>query len=235
MEYIEGEQLWPLLSKATETERAQLLTRFCELFVQLHALDWQPFNDDPGLTAPYHFIDQWLARSRAYLQHFPEIQEGTEPALAWIAARCDAVACERPSPVHLDYHPANVLLRPDGSAIVIDWTGFAVSDYRFDLAWTLILANAYEDAAVRDQILQTYERIAGRDVEQLACFEVIASLRRLIGISISLQSGPEQMGMRPEATSIMQQQMPAHARVYATYMGHTNIPLPFFEKHLLAL
>ncbi len=49
-------------------------------------------------------------------------------------------------PVHWDYHPGNVLLRDDSSAVVIDWTQIDVSDPRFDLAWTLLLVSSYEGA-----------------------------------------------------------------------------------------
>jgi aminoglycoside phosphotransferase (APT) family kinase protein len=225
MEHIDGEQLWSLIANLPED---QWLTLFCRLFVQLHALDWRPFSDEQTVADPYHFIDQWLERGRHYLQQFPQIQE-MQRVLEWLEARRGQMACLRPSPVHMDFHPANILVRPDGSAVVVDWTGFAVSDYRFDVAWTLVLAGAYEGAAMRNQILDRYEQLAGAKVEQLALFEVVACLRRLLGVSVSLLLDPEQMGMRPEATAMMRQQLPAHKRVAELLIEHTGIQLPQLE------
>jgi aminoglycoside phosphotransferase (APT) family kinase protein len=231
MEYIDGVQLWSLISKSSREQLPQSLTLFCRLFVQLHALDWRLFSAEPAeqiATNPYHFIDQWLARGRAYLQQFAQIQH-MQPVFTWLEAHRDQMACPRPSPVHQDFHPANILVRSDGSAVVIDWTGFAVSDYRLDLAWTLVLAYAYEGAAMRDQILNGYEHLAGAKVEQLALFEVVACLRRLLGVSVSLLSDPQQMGMRPGAAAVMRQQFPIHQRVADLLSERTGIKLPGLE------
>lgn len=43
MEQIEGEMMWPVLDRARPDQAAALITQFCELFVQLHALDWHDF------------------------------------------------------------------------------------------------------------------------------------------------------------------------------------------------
>ncbi len=61
MEKIEGQVLWPLLFDSSQEKQQELLTLFCELFVQLHALEWQPFVDDLeryDTGDPYIFIDQ---------------------------------------------------------------------------------------------------------------------------------------------------------------------------------
>jgi hypothetical protein len=54
---------------------------------------------------------------------------------------------------------------PQVYAVVIDWTRFAVSDYRFDLGRTLLLVNAYPGPAERRAILQGYEKRAGAPVD----------------------------------------------------------------------
>jgi aminoglycoside phosphotransferase (APT) family kinase protein len=43
MEGIEGELLWLLIDRSTPRQAKTLLTRFCELLVQLHSLDWRSF------------------------------------------------------------------------------------------------------------------------------------------------------------------------------------------------
>jgi len=57
--------------------------------------------------------------------------------------------------------------------MVIDWTSFDVTDSRFDLAWTLVLAHAHGWSGLRDQIFQDYQRHTGVQVEQIEAFEAI--------------------------------------------------------------
>jgi aminoglycoside phosphotransferase (APT) family kinase protein len=233
MERIEGELLWPLLSAAPETQQREWLSRFCRLFVQLHRLDWTPFVEDAARyerEGPYSFVDDWLARMRAYAGRF-EVA-GFLPALAWLEARRAQVPCQRPAPVHWDFHPNNVLVRPDGALAVIDWTQIQLSDARFDLAWSLLLTGSHAGMAWRDLILQEYERWAGAGVEQLAFFEVAACFKRLASVAISLLYGPEKLGMRPEAVALMKQQLGSIRRVYDLLLERTAIELPEVERLL---
>lgn len=233
MECIEGQEMWLLMSKMPQAEWQPLLTQFCQLFVQLHALEWRPFRQTTNTPGPYDYIDRWLEYGRTLPQTNP-FGEELQPVLNWLEVRREQMACLRPSPIHQDFHPSNIIVRPDGSAVVIDWTNFSISDFRFDLAWTLMLADAYEGTAARDGILQTYEQVSGRPVERIECFEVVACLRRLLDVSTSLSAGPEQLGMRAEATAAIQQQMPAHRRVYSLLVKRTGIHLPSLENLLLS-
>jgi aminoglycoside phosphotransferase (APT) family kinase protein len=165
MERIEGGSMYGPFLQAPEPEQRELLTLFCTLFLRLHRLDWRPFEERSVAQDPFFFIDRWLQRTRETIARFE--LPGFLPLLPWTQARREALACPRPSPVHRDFHPDNILLRPDGSPAVIDWTGFRVSDYRFDLAWTLVLADAHVGSSYRDAILQEYERLASAEVEQL--------------------------------------------------------------------
>jgi aminoglycoside phosphotransferase (APT) family kinase protein len=227
MKRIRGELLWPLMIHAPAGEGEDLLTLFCELFVDLHYLDWEQFDDEVAhsdVENPYRFVDRELSGGRAFLSQFQ--MAGFEPVLAWLESRRDQVPCHHPSPVHLDFHPGNILLRDDGSAVVIDWTQFGVSDSRFDLAWTLLLVGTHESMEWRDAILQEYERLARAHVEQLEFFEVFACAKRLSSVAISLSEGPEKMGMRPEAVALMKQQMGAMERVHNLLQDRTGISVP---------
>lgn len=236
MERIDGQMMWRLLSDSSERRQEELLALFCDLFVRLHALEWRPLADDAGRysTGDQHtFVDRWLRTARDSLKRFPMID--FLPAVEWLEKRRDELPCLRPSPVHQDYHPANVLLRDDGSAVVIDWTGFDVSDSRFDLAWTLVLAHAYSGAEMRNRILREYERLAGVRVGQMECFEVFACLRRLFDLSVSLLDGAERRGMRPGAVTLMKQQGGAHKRVYDLLLERTGIRITAVERLFASL
>ena len=138
----------------------------------------------------------------------------------------------RPSPIHMDFHPGNVLLRDDGSAVVIDWTGFDISDSRFDLAWTLLLVSTHEDEEWRDLVLQEYERQAGIRVEQRAYFDVAACARRLFSVVLSLSEGPEKLGMRAGAVTMMKQQMGSIKRVHGLLQERAGIRVPEVDRLL---
>jgi aminoglycoside phosphotransferase (APT) family kinase protein len=226
MEYIKGEVMWDLLGKAPADCQAQLLDQFCRLFVQLHKLDWKQFDDCLPSDDPFYFIDQWLDEAPRILQNFPIV--AGSPFLEWVAARRGLLACAYPSPVHQDFHPGNILVIPDDGAKVIDWTNFAVTDPRFDLAWTLMLAHAYGWPGLRDQILQGYQRHAGKPVEQIEVFEAIACARRLLDLTVSLTKGAQRMGMNAQAVEAMRANMEAHRRVYRLFIERTGLQIQTF-------
>ena len=155
---------------------------------------------------------------------------GFLPIVAWLEERREAVSCLHPSLVHGDFHPNNILLRDDGSAVVIDWAGLQVSDPRFDLAWTLLLVSTHGHVAWRDYILQEYARLSGAGVEQIEWFETFACVRRLRVVTISLSEGPEKLGLRPDAVARMRQQMGAIQQVYVLLRQRTGIRVAEVER-----
>ena len=233
MERILGEQMGALLSRSSSARRAELLALFGQLFVRLHRLDWRLFVPDPAPYADrYLFVDRWLGMARGILEG--SAYADLLPVVAWTEERRDRLPCARPAAVHQDLHPGNVLLRADGSAVVIDWTSVEVSDLRFDLAWTLMLADAYEGPAARAAMLREYERWAEAPVEEIACFEVCACARRLFDIASSLTEGAESRGMRREALAGMRQARPLQ-RVYAMLRERSGLRLARIEELLATL
>jgi len=236
MERIEGQELAPLMFGAPKERQQRLLTLFCELFVRLHRLDWRPSTCHVtcgDMDDPYAPVDRELNRWRAYLDRFQS--SAFLEVLEWLESRREQVPCLRPSPVHWDYHPGNVLLRDDGSGVVIDWTQLDISDPRFDLAWTLVLINSYRGSEWRERILREYERLAEAPVQQIEYFEAAACFKRLGSVVVSLLHGPEKMGMRPEAQARIRQDMEASKRVYDLLLERTDIRLPEVEGLLASL
>lgn len=228
MELIPGEVMWDLLDKVPADRQEQLIDQFCRLFVELHGLDWKQFDDNLPGDKPFFFIDRWLDEARGTLQNFPEVD--VSPFLEWVTARRDLFACERPSPEHHDFHPGNVLVKADGSASVIDWTGFNVTDSRFDLAWSLVLAHAHGFPTWRDQIFKGYQRHAEKPVEHIEAFEAVACARRLFDLTISLTQGAQRMGMNAQAVEAMRASMDAHKRVYRLFVECTGLQIEAFDN-----
>ena len=228
MEYIQGEVMWRLLDNSSDEKQKQLLDQFCGLNVQLHSLDWKLFDDSLPTDDPYFFIDQWLDQARDVIQRFPDFD--ASPFLDWVTAHHDLLACERPSPIQQDFHPGNILLRADGTAMVIDWAHFAVSDFRFDLSWTLVLTHAHGWAGMRDLILKGYESHLGKSVEHIETFEAIACARRLFDLTISLTLGPEHLGMTAQAIDSIRSKMDGHRRVYRLFIERTGLHIKAFDE-----
>lgn len=228
MEYIPGEMMWELLDRADEREQARLIDQFCQLFVRLHELDWRQFDSSSPIREPFTYIDRWLENAYRVLNNFPQVD--ASQFLEWITERRESFACERPSPTHQDFHPGNILVSEGDQPFVIDWTSFEVTDPRFDLAWTLVLAHAYGMPGLRDQIFQGYQRYAGKPIEQIEAFEAIACARRLLDVAVSLTQGAHNMGMNSQATEVMRANMEPHQRVYRLFYERTGLQNKVFEN-----
>jgi len=204
------------------------LRQFVELFRRLHTLDWRPYWDELDVLdppdQPYFHFDRQMAQFNHYFATHD--LEALGAVMAWLEAQRDQVPCERGSVVHYDFHPDNILADADGKLYVVDWTSALISDYRFDLAWTLTLALAYGGADRRDMILNEYLRQMGAAVPGLAVFEAAAITRRLGFVMLSLGAGPEQMGMRPEAVDAMRRDKVPLTRIYQHLVSLTGIELP---------
>ncbi|MBN1642063.1 MAG: phosphotransferase family protein [Anaerolineae bacterium] len=235
MERIDGEPLGVVADRASLPEKRALLTRFCHMFADLHALDWRPFAPDVSLYEALgasgilrRQLAQWHAFTHALQNHT------FDPVFAWLEERVASIRCGSPAVIHMDYHPRNVLLAEDGAAYVIDWTNVDVLDHRLDLAWTLLLTSAYGHPEMREIVLDAYQRVAGHEVEQIDYFEVMACARRLFSILVSLGAGAETLGMRPGAEAMMKNR--AHiASVYDWLCARTALRIPEVEGLLSAL
>jgi aminoglycoside phosphotransferase (APT) family kinase protein len=236
MERIEGEVLGALLPRMRPEERERELDRLCRLLFRLHALPAEDFHDlVPGIDPsdplePIRRVRRSL--TRAITEHH---LVGFRPVLDWLASREASLACPRLSAAHLDFHPYNVIRSPDDRLTVLDWTAFTVTDARLDLAWTLVLAHSFEGERLRTRILRGYEAAAGAKVCEIDAFEVTACVRRLVDLLVSLESGPEARGMRPDAVSAMRKMEGAHRRVYELLRDRTGIGVPEAEKMLAEL
>ena len=226
MEYIQSEMMWELLDTSSQGRQEELIDQFCRLFVQLHALDWKLFDYTLPVNDPYLFINRLLDDIRRGLQNNPGID--ISPFFDWVASHLELYACTNPAPSHRDFHPGNILVR--ASAVVIDWTNFAVTDPRFDLAWTLVLAYAHGRPGLRDEIFQCYQRHAGKKVEQIETFEAFACAQRLVHLSVSLTQGAQQMGMNAQATDAILASMEAHKKVHCLFVERTGLHIKALEK-----
>ena len=233
MEKIEGDTLSRRIYESSQEKQRELVTLFCQLYVDLHNLDWQPLVPDAASYQTDGFIASWAADRLPFIE---QVLPGVfDSVIAWVQARSGDITCQRLSITHGDFHPNNILLRDDGAAFVIDWPNIDIADYRFDLAWTLLLLSTEWSPDSRDIVLKEYERIAGQPVEDIEFFDVIACTRRLFDIAASLSSGAATLGMRPDAEAEMRGKVKQIRAIYAQLQEITGCTLPEIERLIASL
>jgi len=234
MERIKGHNMLEDFLEGSEEQRRSLMTIFMKLFVHLHNLDGArlfPGAFDINDTTAY--INRTLDSARKNIRE--NRVDWLEPVPDWLDKHKNDVSCERLSIIHGDFHPNNIMLRENGSPVVIDWGAIAIGDYRVDLAWTILLSSTYTDPGLRKTMLQAYQEISRRKIRDFEFFEVMAIFRRLRDVSVSFKSGAEEMGMRPEAVEKMRQDSEHLRRVYNLLSERTGLRVPEFEELLNAL
>ncbi len=229
MEYIPGEQMWPLIDREQEQVGQTLLGQFSRLLADLHQLDWRQFTPERPAD-PADWLLRWLAGNRGELEYFH--LDGFLPVLDWLTARAVDITLQPPAPVHWDFHPGNVLISPAGRLVVVDWTQFTVSDARFDLAWTLLLLGAYEGDRWRTTVLTEYERYQGAPVQDLVWFDAAVATKRLGHMVVALTASPEVTGMMGSAADAMRAQFPAYRWIYTLFQERTGLRLAEVETIL---
>lgn len=191
MDWIQGGTMdKKLISHPEET-----IGLFCQLFVDLHNLDWKPFIrnriSDQNTAA---LIDNYLdsLENRVKRNNLIELY----PILTWLRSERNRIKNVYLALGHFDFHTFNILLNEKGEPFVIDWPSAKVSDFRFDLGWTLTLYRVYSDRKNRNVLFETYQEIAGKQIEHMDFFEVSAILRRLSDILIVFKSDAESAGLQ---------------------------------------
>jgi aminoglycoside phosphotransferase (APT) family kinase protein len=233
MERIRGKVMWHQLELARGADEERLFDQFCRLLADLHRLDWRGLVTDPTINTSDPL--GWTRRELARFRHFIGAMmpgSGFEAALDWLDARARELPCPTPAIVHWDFHPGNVLVRPDGNAVVIDWTGGTVTDPRIDLAWTRLLLGAHGQPGWSEKVLAGYERETGKRVEGIEYFDAAMALRRLFDVTVSLGQGAQRLGMRPGAVDQMRATLPALGRVYDSFRRITGLEVPEVEALL---
>jgi len=230
MERIHGRLMGDVFLESPRWKRRELIALFCKMFVNLHSLKWQRFVPDASVytaLSPPEFMQRRLSQAQ---EHFHSLKKKEfDRVFDWLKERTPDIGFGRLSLVHWDYHPWNILVRDDGEAFVIDWSGAEVLDFRFDLGWTLLLVSTHAHRRLGKAVLREYERIAGVRIEHVEYFEVAACLRRLFAALVSLTDGPARVGMRPGAEAEIRQHALPLRRVYAVLRRRTGIRIREIE------
>jgi len=176
-----------VLDEKWETDPEGTMKLFCQLFVDLHKLDWKLINE--GLESDKRYktsIDDRLVliERRMTNNNFNELM----PIVKWLRKERKRIIEEHLAFCHFDFHTFNILLDENENPFVIDWPSAHVSDFRFDLAWTLILYRVYTNQDNRNTLFQTYQKTAEKQINNIDFFEVAGIARRLTDVLIPFKS-----------------------------------------------
>jgi aminoglycoside phosphotransferase (APT) family kinase protein len=175
-----------------------------EVHARLHALPTDGFPAPPGA-----FLDRHLAALRSAIARHD--LAGLGPGLDWLEAHQPPEAVP-PSILHLDFHPLNLIVRPDDKLVVLDWTYADVGDPHADVATTLTflrcfpieLRTGWERLAVtvgRPLVSGWYEHAYRRrrplDRTRLDYYRAWAVLDHLVRYGGGLRDGPEAIDCKP--------------------------------------
>ena len=213
----------------------EFITPMCNLFVQLHKLDWKilqkkikyEINDNLDNI----LLDNILKiESRIEKEQLFELK----PIVQWIKDNCKDIIIHL-AINHGDFHPHNIMISDEGQAVVIDWSACSIGDFREDLGWTLLLTGAYTTTEVRDMVLKTYETIRGEKVRNITFFEVLSALRRLRDIMLLFRYGSDTSGMRHEAEQQVKQQISHLEYVTSLIKTITGINISEVDKFVQSI
>jgi aminoglycoside phosphotransferase (APT) family kinase protein len=201
------------LSEFTPEQRLFTFTNAIESVAALHKLDWRngftflnnPKRGEPGLDQYLGWLKDW----------YDWAVKGRPQPIA--GAALDYIVKNRPkntttSVIWGDPTPANTMFNEDGSiAALIDWELAALGPGELDLGWWLYFDDLFSThfgvprlpgLPDRATTISIYENAAGRKVEHMDYYDVIAALRMTI---IALRSVDRHIGLgniRPDNKSV---------------------------------
>lgn len=199
------------LFDATPAEQQQLQRDTVEVLATLHGI--------PDAATTFAFLDpaaeghdgptpltRNMAKTRAWYRYAIEAERGksrsplVERGLAWLEANLPPES--DPVLVWGDARIGNVMYRDFSPVAVLDWEMATLGPREMDLAWLLFAHQVFQEIAgvlelpgmpdflAREQVISTYEELAGVHVGDLAWFEVYAAV--IWGI-VFLRTGARQI------------------------------------------
>ena len=148
----------------------------------VHEADTDKLRRIAGMLLDVHrcrFDEPELPRHDFVSYFFPRID--AYPDLAAELARLVEIARPRQNTfIHGDYNFNNILEAEDGRLTVIDWTNGQLGDARYDIGWSVFLADLYTDDELASAYRSAFLSGGGYAEEELEPFEAIALIRWLL-------------------------------------------------------
>jgi aminoglycoside phosphotransferase (APT) family kinase protein len=224
MERIRGGILWDVFFSSPKEKYGEVLALNSQLMARLHEIPPRKVLTGAKTKTRCRVLNRVDAEAEGLRIH------GLEPAfiplIGWLRDNAGELIASPTCLIHQDLHPRNILLRPDGSPVVIDWAACAIGDFREDLCWTALLADTFIDESLKMAIYDSYAEASPRSLSDLPYFEALAGLRRLADAAVSMKAGAADRGMKPEAIREMDGNRPHYAKILKVVTETTGEGLP---------
>ncbi|HMF14911.1 MAG TPA: phosphotransferase [Gemmataceae bacterium] len=157
------------------------------------------------------FLDRRLGEIETMIDDYDLVE--LAPGLDWLCCHRPGPA-SRPCLLHLDFHPANVIVAEDRPQAVVDWSEADAGDRHADVAMTLVLMRTApltgQTAVERlfgrparwwlaTRYMRVYRRSAPLDPGLLRYYVAWAALRRLAVCGVWRRAGPWVHGFKTSA------------------------------------
>jgi len=179
--------------------RGGLAIQLADGAAKMARVDWEAQGLE-GFGKPEGFldrqVDRWLTHLSTY--KFRDIP-GLDETARWLRAHTPKTF--EPGIMHGDYQFANVMYRhgaPAELAAIIDWEMTTIGDPLLDLGWVLVgwppegdaMKYArylnYDGMPSRDDMLEHYAKVSGRDVSQIDYYVILARFKLAIVLEASV-------------------------------------------------
>ncbi|WP_051068663.1 phosphotransferase family protein [Nocardioides sp. Iso805N] len=179
--------------------RSGLAIQLADGAAKLARVDWLAQGLE-GFGKPEGFldrqVDRWLTHLSTY--KFRDIP-GIDETARWL--RDHTPRTFEPGIMHGDYQFANVMYRhgaPAELAAIIDWEMTTIGDPLLDLGWVLVgwppegdaMEHArylnYDGMPAREDMLEHYAKVSGRDVSQIDYYVILARFKLAIVLEASV-------------------------------------------------
>ncbi|RHW28600.1 phosphotransferase family protein [Nocardioides immobilis] len=179
--------------------RSGLAIQLADGAAKMARVDWKAQGLE-GFGKPEGFlerqVDRWLSHLSAY--RFRDIR-GLDETARWL--RDHTPMTFEPGIMHGDYQFANVMYRhgaPAELAAIIDWEMATIGDPLLDLGWVLVgwppegdaMKYArylnYDGMPSRDDMLEHYAKVSGRDVSQIDYYVILARFKLAVVLEASV-------------------------------------------------
>ena len=208
MEKVEGEELGSFVDRIVQADPLKWgskegivwNSKLAALLASIHEVEWRAFGLDflePPWGATDSIIDLLDSADAEYMtSRYGELQQ----LFNWLRTEAKEAANPEVVLMHYDFHPWNVMVRRGKIVAVLDWCEACLGDAAFDVGWANLLFHLRNAAGDTDVFVAKYKRHSGRELKDLAFYEVAAGLRRLSDLLI-IREGKD-LNRPPEAAAL---------------------------------
>jgi aminoglycoside phosphotransferase (APT) family kinase protein len=184
---------------------------------------------DPIMDEPLALIESRLAAMKQLTARYNLQEFG--PLISWLEERIGLGRNTELCVLHGDFHPQNILLsQSSGELLVIDWSFADIGDYRLDLAWTALQMDVMVGPQYRGELVKSYEKLAGKAVENLEYFEAVKFSERMLTIATWLDESVV-IPVKKITREAIRGEYKIHVlNVYARLKEVTGLELPTIEN-----